>query len=32
MHNADRDGFPERSGFSLWALDNANVVKLRQNG
>ena len=32
MHNGDRDGFPERSGFSLWALDNAYVVKWRQDG
>ena len=32
MHNGDRDGFPERSWFSLWALDNAYVVKWRQNG
>ena len=32
MHNGDRDGFPERSGFSLWALDNAYVAKWRQNG
>ena len=32
MHNGDRDGFPERSGFSLWALGNAYVVKWTQNG
>ena len=32
MHNGERDGSPELSGFSLWALDDAHIVKWRQSG